>query len=55
VNPIVTFDQRLDLVLTREFGINGAGAVVVEELRDFAVTNRWPSDHAGLLMAVRLP
>ena len=55
VNPVVSFDQRLDLVLTRGFGRAGSGAVVGEELVDFAVTNRWPSDHAGLVMAVRLP
>ena len=55
VNPIVSFDQRLDLVLTRGFATAGSGAVVGDELADFAVTNRWPSDHAGLFMAVRLP
>ena len=55
VNPVVSFDQRLDLVLTRGFGRAGSGAVVGEELADFVVTNRWPSDHAGLVMAVRLP
>jgi endonuclease/exonuclease/phosphatase family metal-dependent hydrolase len=55
VNPTVSFDQRLDLVLTRGFGAAGSGAVVGEELSDFAVTSRWPSDHAGVFMAVRLP
>ena len=55
VNPVVSFDQRLDLVLTRGFATAGSGAVLGEELADFAVTNRWPSDHAGLFMAVRLP
>jgi endonuclease/exonuclease/phosphatase family metal-dependent hydrolase len=55
VNPVVNFDQRLDLVLLR--GLRGAdfGEIVGEELSDFAAFNRWPSDHAGLFMAVRLP
>lgn len=55
VNPIVTFDQRLDLVLTRGFGGAGFGEIVGEESSDFLAANRWPSDHAGLFMAVRLP
>jgi endonuclease/exonuclease/phosphatase family metal-dependent hydrolase len=55
VNPVVPFDQRLDLVLLRGFGGAGSGAVVGEEPSDFAAANRWPSDHAGLFMAVRLP
>lgn len=55
VNPIAGFDQRLDLVLLRGFGGAGVGEVVGEEITDFSVTNRWPSDHAGLFMAVRLP
>jgi hypothetical protein len=55
VNRVATFDQRLDLVLTHGFGTNGSGAVVGDELDDFEVTRRWPSDHAGLFMAIRLP
>lgn len=55
VNPVVSFDQRLSLVLLRGFGGAGFGAIVGEELSDFAAFNRWPSDHAGLFMAVRLP
>jgi endonuclease/exonuclease/phosphatase family metal-dependent hydrolase len=55
VNPAVNFDQRLDLVMLRGFGGAGFGEVIGEELSDFTPTGRWPSDHAGLFMAVRLP
>jgi endonuclease/exonuclease/phosphatase family metal-dependent hydrolase len=55
VNPVVSFDQRLDLVMLRGFGGAGSGAIVGDEFSDFAAFNRWPSDHAGLFMAVRLP
>ena len=55
VNPVVSFDQRLDLILSRGLGGAGFGRVIGEEQSDFVATNRWPSDHAGLFMAVRLP
>jgi endonuclease/exonuclease/phosphatase family metal-dependent hydrolase len=55
VNPIVSFDQRLDLVMVRGFGGPGFGEVIGEEAAEFAPAGRWPSDHAGLFVAVRLP
>jgi endonuclease/exonuclease/phosphatase family metal-dependent hydrolase len=55
VNSVVSFDQRLDLVLVRGFGGAGFGEIVGEELSDFTPSGRWSSDHAGLFMAVRLP
>lgn len=51
----VNFNQRLDLVVFR--GLVGAGSANItgKEISDRTPFGRWPSDHAGLAISLRLP
>jgi endonuclease/exonuclease/phosphatase family metal-dependent hydrolase len=48
------FDHRIDLILTKPRLRAIRGRVVGDELRDRASNGLWPSDHAGVVMRLRL-
>jgi endonuclease/exonuclease/phosphatase family metal-dependent hydrolase len=48
------FDHRIDLILTKPKLRAIRGQVVGDELRDRASNGLWPSDHAGVVMKLRL-
>jgi endonuclease/exonuclease/phosphatase family metal-dependent hydrolase len=48
------FDHRIDLILTKPKLRAISGQVVGDELRDRASNGLWPSDHAGVVMKLRL-
>ena len=48
------FDHRIDLILTKPRLRAISGQVVGDELRDRAPNGLWPSDHAGVVMRLRL-
>jgi endonuclease/exonuclease/phosphatase family metal-dependent hydrolase len=48
------FDHRIDLILTKPKLRAISGQVVGDELRDRAPNGLWPSDHAGVVMKLRL-
>jgi endonuclease/exonuclease/phosphatase family metal-dependent hydrolase len=48
------FDHRIDLILTKPKLRAIRGQVVGDELRDRAPNGLWPSDHAGVVMKLRL-
>jgi endonuclease/exonuclease/phosphatase family metal-dependent hydrolase len=49
-----SFDHRIDLILTKPKLRAIRGQVVGDELRDRASNGLWPSDHAGVVMKLRL-
>ena len=49
-----SFDHRIDLILTKPKLRAIRGQVVGDELRDRAPNGLWPSDHAGVVMKLRL-
>jgi endonuclease/exonuclease/phosphatase family metal-dependent hydrolase len=48
------FDHRIDLILAKPRLRAIRGQVVGDELRDRAANGLWPSDHAGVVMRLRL-
>jgi endonuclease/exonuclease/phosphatase family metal-dependent hydrolase len=48
------FDHRIDLILTKPKLRAIRGQVVGDEVRDRAPNGLWPSDHAGVVMKLRL-
>jgi endonuclease/exonuclease/phosphatase family metal-dependent hydrolase len=56
LNTTDEFDQRIDFVFfTRPFRGTGEMYRVGHELSDRTASQRWPSDHAGLVGQIRLP
>jgi endonuclease/exonuclease/phosphatase family metal-dependent hydrolase len=56
LNTTVEFDQRIDFVFfTGPFGGTGEVYRVGYKLSDRTTSQRWPSDHAGLVGQIRLP
>jgi endonuclease/exonuclease/phosphatase family metal-dependent hydrolase len=49
-----SFDHRIDLILAKPRLRALSGEVVGDELRDRAPNGLWPSDHAGVVMRLRL-
>jgi endonuclease/exonuclease/phosphatase family metal-dependent hydrolase len=55
LNPVSLLSQRIDLVLFRgAFQVAGI-AVVGDEENDRTPSGLWPSDHAGVVAALRIP
>lgn len=57
-DPVATFDQRIDYIWTRGFSANPTGSVdrfgdVPADRLDGPAYKIWPSDHAGLLAALK--
>ena len=48
------FDHRIDLILAKPKLRAISGQVVGDQLRDRASNGLWPSDHAGVVMKLRL-
>jgi endonuclease/exonuclease/phosphatase family metal-dependent hydrolase len=55
-NPQATFDQRLDLVLTRGFTkVNATNTIIGNNVGDRVRSGIWPSDHAGVVVKLEIP
>jgi endonuclease/exonuclease/phosphatase family metal-dependent hydrolase len=54
-NPLPTFSERIDLILTRGTRFDPVQSELVgEELPDHLPSGLWPSDHAGLVARIRI-
>lgn len=55
LNPVSLLSQRIDLVLFRGAFQVADIAVVGDEENDRTPSGLWPSDHAGVVAALRIP
>lgn len=49
------FDHRIDLIFSKPALRGSGGKVVGKQLSDRAANGLWPSDHAGVVLTLRLP
>ena len=49
------FDHRIDLIFSKPALRALKGQVVGKRLSDRAANGLWPSDHAGVVLTLRLP
>lgn len=49
------FDHRIDLIFSKPALRGTGGKVVGKQLSDHAANGLWPSDHAGVVLTLRLP
>jgi endonuclease/exonuclease/phosphatase family metal-dependent hydrolase len=49
------FDHRIDLIFSKPALKGSGGKVVGKKLSDRAANGLWPSDHAGVVLTLRLP